>query len=106
MRRDIECGRLGVVVAWTVLLLLNVGCGSTTSSRSSSATPATGLAKAYDAATTAQFQKVLDGTRAQAGFPGVIAGVWSRSGTWIGTSGTKGKTKNGAPSQTDHTRIG
>jgi D-alanyl-D-alanine carboxypeptidase len=48
----------------------------------------------------------LDDTRAQGGFPGVIAGVWTANDTWIGTSGTAGQGKNSAPTPTDHIRIG
>ena len=57
-------------------------------------------------ATRTSFQQVLDETRATGGFPGVIALVRSPQGTWIGTSGTTGEGLDGAPTPTDHTRVG
>jgi len=59
-----------------------------------------------DASTTAKLQMALDDTRAQGGFPGVIAGVWTANDTWIGTSGTTGQGKNAVPTPADHVRIG
>jgi D-alanyl-D-alanine carboxypeptidase len=91
-----------------VLVLVSTGCGST----SPTPTPGTGptggpsAAKALDAPTTAELQKALDDTRARGGFPGVIAGVWTPTDTWIGTSGTTGQGQNAAPTPADHTRIG
>ncbi len=54
----------------------------------------------------AALQRVLDGARATTHSPGVIVGVWSPKGTWIGASGTKGPDESGAPTATDFARIG
>ncbi len=60
----------------------------------------------FPAAPAARFQKALDDTRAQAGFPGAIAEVISPDGTWIGTAGTAGPGSSAPPTQTDRARIG
>jgi D-alanyl-D-alanine carboxypeptidase len=96
-------------------LALGAACGSSTpdaAGTTSSLTPATtagttpSSGTGFDDATQASFQQVLDNTRATAGFPGVIALVRSPQGTWIGTSGTTGEGLDGAPTPTDHTRVG
>jgi D-alanyl-D-alanine carboxypeptidase len=94
--------------ALAVLLLACAGCGSTngTSDAGTGSTTGSSTVKPLDASTTGRLQKALDDTRAQAGFPGVIVGVWSPNGTWIGTSGTMGQGKEGTPTPSDHTRIG
>jgi D-alanyl-D-alanine carboxypeptidase len=91
-----------------VLVLVSAGCGSTApaSAPSTGSTGAPSPATALDASTTAKMQMALDGTRAQGGFPGVIAGVWTPNDTWIGTSGTTGEGKNAVPTPADHVRIG
>jgi D-alanyl-D-alanine carboxypeptidase len=53
-----------------------------------------------------RFQNALDDTRAQGGFPGVIAEVISPDGDWIGRSGTAGSDAHKGPSVNDRTRIG
>ena len=40
------------------------------------------------------------------GFPGVIAGVWTRDGSWTGVSGTAGPDDDSAPDAGAATRIG
>jgi len=40
------------------------------------------------------------------GFPGVIAGVWTRDGEWTGTSGTAGADTDETPDPQSATRIG
>jgi D-alanyl-D-alanine carboxypeptidase len=96
-------------------LALGAACGSSTpdaAGTTSSLTPATtagttpSSGTGFDDATQASFQQVLDNTRATTGFPGVIALVRSPQGTWIGTSGTTGEGLDGAPTPTDHTRVG
>jgi D-alanyl-D-alanine carboxypeptidase len=91
-----------------VLVLVSAGCGSTApaSAPSTGSTGGPSPATALDASTTGKLQMALDGTRAQGGFPGVIAGVWTANDTWIGTSGTTGQGKNAVPTPTDHVRIG
>ena len=98
----------GSVWAVLVLVLVSAGCGSTspTSTPGTGATPEPSPTKALDASTTAQLQTALDDTRAQGGFPGVIAAVWTPNGTWTGASGTTGQGQNAVPTATDHTRIG
>lgn len=68
--------------------------------------PVTTTVSSFDSATAQQFQQVLDDTRATAGFPGVVAGIWSPAGSWVGASGTTGKDQTAAPTAADHTRIG
>jgi D-alanyl-D-alanine carboxypeptidase len=87
---------------------VSAGCGSTApaSAPSTGSTGGPSPATALDASTTGKLQMALDGTRAQGGFPGVIAGVWTANDTWIGTSGTTGQGKNAVPTPTDHVRIG
>lgn len=80
--------------------------GSTAGRTGSSSAPGTTVAPSFDTATQQQLQAVLDSTRADYKFPGVIAGVWSPTGTWIGTSGTTGQNQTAAPTSSDHTRIG
>ncbi len=102
-------GRRALAAAVVLPVLALTACGSSTSDAAdtkSSSPPATRSAAGFDSATSASFQKVLDDTRATGGFPGVIALVRSPKGSWIGTSGTTGKGLEGAPTPTDHTRVG
>jgi D-alanyl-D-alanine carboxypeptidase len=104
-----------IVTAFTLAL---TGCGASTTgpgSEPSSATPSVSNSPAVSnspqsdtlpVATAQKLQQVLDETRADTHSPGVIAGVWSPQGTWIGSAGTKGQGKTGAPTATDHARIG
>ncbi len=85
------------------ILALGAACGSTTTA---DMTPGTTAAEGFTDTTRTSFQQVLDETRATGGFPGVIALVRSPQGTWIGTSGTTGEGLEGAPTPTDHTRVG
>jgi D-alanyl-D-alanine carboxypeptidase len=94
---------LAVVTAVATVSLVAGGCSSSNddaAASSSSAAPAVAADKA------AQFQQVLDDTRAKAGFPGVIAQVASPEGTWTGTSGVVGEGKTEPPTVSDKTRIG
>ncbi|MFM8238071.1 MAG: serine hydrolase domain-containing protein, partial [Actinomycetota bacterium] len=62
--------------------------------------------KALPAATVSRLQDALDTTRTRMGFPGVIAGVWTRDGSWTGVSGTAGPDGGGPPDPQAATRIG
>ncbi|MGW0173093.1 serine hydrolase domain-containing protein [Rhodococcus sp. NPDC003322] len=96
--------RFRIVPALTAALAISLaasGCSSSSESAVSTTSTAT-----FAAATTTTFQQVLDETRAQAGFPGVIAQVSSPDGTWTGTSGTVGAGKTGGLTPSDKTRIG
>ena len=53
-----------------------------------------------------RFQQVLERNRALFNFPGVQAGVWTSSGSWVGTSGTSAPGGERPPARDDHTRIG
>ncbi len=97
------------------LLLLAAACGSddgddaaaaTAASTTTASTPLDETGTGVDAATSARFQQVLDDVRATGGFPGVVAGVWSPDGTWIGTSGTAGQGIDTLPTPSDRTRVG
>lgn len=52
------------------------------------------------------FQAALDATRAELGFPGAIAGVWSPSASWVGVTGVAAAGADRAPARSDHSRIG
>lgn len=114
-------GRSVLTGAVLVPILAISACGSTPTPAAavatSSSAPVTKLSAApastsapndagFDDATRASFQQALDDTRTTGGFPGVIALVQSAQGTWIGTSGTTGEGLEGAPTPTDHTRVG
>lgn len=95
--------RLGSAI--TVMALVSLvlsGCSSSSEESAASTTTTTTVAPAEAAA----FQKVLDDTRSQADFPGVIAQVASPDGTWTGSSGSIGEGDTKAPTATDKTRIG
>lgn len=111
--------RIAPVVLAGVLVLGVAACGSDESSSEGTtdttagtigttpaADPASDQAGTVDAATAAAYQGVLDDVRSQGQVPGVIAGVWSPQGTWIGTSGTTGETTKGTITADDRTRIG
>ena len=61
---------------------------------------------AFSDAQEQRFQMVLNEARASFKFPGVQAGIWSPTGTWIGRSGTRGPGQDAPPALSDHTRIG
>jgi D-alanyl-D-alanine carboxypeptidase len=94
-----------------VVLVGAAACGSSTPSSTSSTpspsgTTTVGAGASVDAATAHAYQQVLDDVRAQGGFPGVVAGVWSPEGAWVGTSGTTGEGLTATPTAQDRTRIG
>ncbi|HTU39856.1 MAG TPA: serine hydrolase domain-containing protein, partial [Acidimicrobiales bacterium] len=97
--------RLTALAATAVALPL-LALGWTTAAGAQSSAPVPVHSPALPAATAARLQQVLDQTQAQDGFPGVIAGVWSPKGHWIGTAGTQGPGQSGAPTAGDLTRIG
>lgn len=94
----------GVAAVVALLAGCSSGGGGQVAATTTTVRPAD--APAYPAATAARFQAVLDQTRQQMGFPGVIAGVWSPQGTWVGTSGTTGQGQTAAPMPQDLTRVG
>jgi D-alanyl-D-alanine carboxypeptidase len=102
-------GRRALVATVVVPLLALSACGSSGSDAAdakSSLPPARSSDAGFDQATRASFQKVLDDTRATAGFPGVIAVVSGPKGRWVGTAGTAGKGLESKPTPSDHTRVG
>ena len=74
---------LGVAAISTAGLLL-AGCSSTSSSEPSQTASAT--QQAFDSATQAKFQAVLDTLRTKFNYPGAQAGIWSPDGTWVGVT--------------------
>ncbi len=89
-----------IAVAATLLMLFApVACSSTD--------PAVDVTSVtLPVTTTEQLQSVLDDARAEFGFAGVIAGVWSPEGSWVGTSGTAGADSDEPITPAHHTRIG
>ena len=85
--------------ALTSFALLATGCASTPPVAAPTATSAAG-----DISTT--LQAVLDDTRTEGGFPGVIARVITPDWTWDGASGTTGASTPVAPAPNDKARIG
>jgi D-alanyl-D-alanine carboxypeptidase len=103
-------GRTAAVCVAAAALLVTSGCGASTTGPAASS-PATATVsdsggRTLDHATSAKLQQVLDKARMTARSPGVIAGVWSPKGSWIGASGTKGPGESGAPTATDSARVG
>lgn len=80
--------------------------GTAATAQPTGTTMASDPAGTVDDATAERYQKVLDDARAEGGFPGVIAGVWSPEGTWVGTSGTTGQGASTAITPEDRTRVG
>jgi D-alanyl-D-alanine carboxypeptidase len=99
---------LTAIAAVATISLVASGCSSSSdeSSSSSSTTTTSSASSTAEPSQGVEFQKILDDTRAKAGFPGVIAQVASPDGTWTGTSGTVGQGKTQTPKATDKTRIG
>lgn len=102
--------RLAAVGLTVTVLVTGCASGSSTSDSSSAATASSAASASTAAAMPAEmqaaFQQVLDDNRAQLGFPGVQAGVWTEDGAWIGTSGTSGQGLTTPITPADHTRIG
>lgn len=90
----------------TAVVAASLAMAAACTSPSPSATTPRPTATPSRAASAGDLQKALDGIRDEAGFPGVIAGVWSPNITWIGTSGTAGRDQGRAPAPDDHTRVG
>lgn len=96
--------RLAVLAAASAFVLVCTGCTAETAPAGLGSTPSS--AETFDATTIGQFQKALDDTRAEGGFPGVIAEVISPHGTWIGTSGVAAEGTKRVPTPDDKTRVG
>lgn len=92
---------LRTLAAGAVLVATLTSC-STSGSESSPDPSGSGLPRQTQDA----LQQVLISAQDDLGFPGVIAGVWSPSGEWVGTAGTTGADTQAAPTPSDHTRIG
>ena len=80
-------------------------CGSSTAPEVTASVPAP-VDAPLSAQLVADLQASLDSGRAELGFPGAIAGVWTPEGTWVGTTGTSGPDSTRPPAPDDHTRIG
>lgn len=87
------------LAAALTMLFAAVACSST--DPAADGTPGT-----LPEATSEQLQSVLDDARAEFGFPGIIAGVLSPSGSWVGFSGTAGAGSEEPVTPGHHTRIG
>lgn len=100
--RPRTCLAIGLTAA-----VLATGCSTQGgSNESTSAASSSAESAALPAQTQSALQQVLDQTRAQQGFPGVQAGVWTPEGSWVGTSGTSGAGRTTPMTRNDHTRIG
>lgn len=104
MRAQRKVSTLAVAVA--TMSSVFIGCSTTNAPTSAESTSSPAPSSCIDAAAAEQFQTVLDATRTDAGFPGVIARVVSPDGTWTGTSGTIAENSTQTPLSTDRTRIG
>lgn len=89
---------VALVVGATVIALFLAGCRSTSSDTSSGTPLAEPMVGALDA--------VLSEAEVEFSLPGVIAGVWSPDGEWIGAVGTAGADRDDPITPTTHTRIG
>lgn len=94
------------LVATAVLALAGAACGTPAPTASPTSATASAQPPGFDPATADALQAALDDTRADGGFPGVIARVITADGTWTGTSGTAGPESAAAPTPSDYTRIG
>ena len=101
-----------VAIAGAAAILALTACSAPAPAPTGSASPsATADASptneaAPDAETAAAMQASLDDTRAEGGFPGVIARVITPEWTWTGTSGSASPDTDTEPTATDFTRIG
>lgn len=89
---------VALVVGAAVIALFLAGCRSTSSDTSSGTPLAEPMVGALDA--------VLSEAEVEFSLPGVIAGVWSPDGEWIGAVGTAGADRDDLITPTTHTRIG
>ena len=93
------------ITAATAIIALTA-CSGPAPAPTESASPSPTAGAGPDAETAAAMQASLDDTRAEGGFPGVIARVITPEWTWTGTSGTAGPETDAEPTATDFTRIG
>lgn len=93
--------------ATIVAVLSAAGCAAPAPSAGPTATAsATPTEAAIPADTAAALQAVLDDTRDENGFPGVVARVITPDGVWTGASGTSAPGGDAAPAPDDHARVG
>lgn len=85
------------------LLVAGVILGSGACAAQQEATPS---ATALRSDLQNRLQQVLDTAREDFGFAGVVAGVWSPDGAWIGSAGTDGAMSTQPITPRHHTRIG
>ena len=97
--------RILAITAATAIIALTA-CSGPAPGPTESASPSPTAGAGPDAETAAAMQASLDDTRAEGGFPGVIARVITPEWTWTGTSGTAGPETDAEPTATDFTRIG
>lgn len=91
-------GLMAASVLAAVIALLLSGCRSTSSDAASGTPLAKPIVGALDA--------VLSEAEEEFALPGVIAGVWSPEGEWIGALGTAGASRDDPITPEHHTRIG
>ena len=108
--RTLRSGR-ATRAAWAAATIVAVlgaaGCAVPTPSATAIPTASAAPTEAtIPADTAAALQAVLDETRDEAGFPGVVARVITPEGVWTGASGTSAPRGDTAPAPDDHTRIG
>ncbi len=97
------------VVALLAIATLGLGaCSSDSGESAASGSPSPSAAQTLPEATATELQNVLDEQLASPEFdvPGLIAGVWSPDGEWIGSVGQAGQDDPRAPQAQDLTRIG
>jgi D-alanyl-D-alanine carboxypeptidase len=108
--RTLRSGR-ATRAAWAAATIVAVlgaaGCAAAGLSAGPETTvSATPTETAIPADTAAALQAVLDDTRDEIGYPGVVARVITPDGVWTGASGTSAPGGDTAPAPDDHTRVG
>jgi D-alanyl-D-alanine carboxypeptidase len=105
--RSSRVTRAAWAAATIVAMLGAAGCAAPTPSATPDRTASpVATEAAIPADTAAALQAVLDDTRDEVGFPGVVARVVTPDGVWTGASGTSAPDGDAAPEADDHTRVG
>ena len=92
------------LVAAVAAALLTVGC---TAPPAEAPAPVSAQSEAQIAESLrARLQALLDTHRADHGYPGAVAGLWTPGGAWIGVTGAADRDSDRPPTRSDHTRIG